>query len=161
MKIRGKAVVPPKPITVTIYRVDSEGKPCDFEFVCGAILNYNEFETLLPQPKPPLIMKPGQPSVPDNNDPRYLKKVDEWSNRRVAYMTLQSLNHTPDLEWETVVLTQPDTWNNYEKELKSWLTEAEYNRLIMGVYEANSPSEKRRNEALENFTPTPVEATPE
>lgn len=157
MKLNGKPVKPPSPVVVTIYRENEEGQPENLKFFCGAILDYSKFESVCPQPKPPVVMRVKGGTEIDDKDKRYQAKLDTWSERRVQWMIISSLNFTPGLEWETVDLNKPDTWPNYEDELKTFLTSREHDRIVGGVIEANSPSENRRTEAIENFTSTPVD----
>jgi hypothetical protein len=153
MKISGKSVCPPTPVKVTIYR-DSG----NYEFLCGPILDYSKFSAICPVPKPPLIMDRLKGNRPDVADKNYLLRLDQHNDLRVAWLIITSLNFTPNLEWELVKIDEPDTWMKYEEELKQSLTDSEYNRLISCVFEANSPTEQRRKEALNSFTPSQVEA---
>lgn len=161
MRIRNRQLAPPKPVTVTIYREGDDGKPANIEFVCGAVLHYDEFDKLCPPPKPPLVTKvsTGEQNV-DPTDRKYRNSVSKWSDLRVDWLMVQSLKSTPDLEWDTVKYDDPETWSNYESELKAFLTESEYNRIINGIMIANSPTENRRQEALDRFTRTQEAAEP-
>jgi hypothetical protein len=153
MRKAGKKINPPKPIKVTIYR-DNE----QIDFLCGAILSYDEFEKICPVPKAPLItnLKTGGISS-DVSDKRYQARLDEWSEMRVAWMIITSLASSEDIEWDTVDKNNPSTWMNYRSELAEFLTETEIGRLVNGCVEANSPTQKRRDEALGNFTPSQPE----
>lgn len=161
MRIRNKQVVPPKPVPVTIYRENEAGEPDNFEFICAAVLSYDDFEKLCPSPKPPLKtkMSTGEQTV-DTNDRRFKAALNKWSERRVDWLMIQSLRATPGLEWDTVKYDDPETWANYESELKQVLTEGEYNRIVQSIIDANSPSENRRREALDRFTRTQEAAEP-
>lgn len=159
MKLFGKPAKAPSPVTVTIYREDDEGKPANLIFLCGPVMSYEEFDRICPIPKAPLVtnIKSGI-SEPDTKDRKYLAKINTWSERRVQWMIIKSINFTPGLEWEQVNLLQPDTWHLYEDELKTFLTPREFDDIVNGAIEANSPTQNRRKEALENFTPSPVVA---
>lgn len=156
MKLFGKPAKAPSPVSVTIFREDEEGKPANLQFLCGPILDYEEFERICPIPRAPFISHVGGGTEVDTKDKRYAAKLETWSERRVQWMLIKSLNHTPGLEWEVVNLSKPDSWESYEKELKSFLTVREFDELINSILEANSPTQNRRKEALENFTSTPV-----
>ena len=158
MKINGKPVRPPSPVKHTIYRENEQGEPENITFICGAVLDYSEFLSLCPQPTAPLKtdIKTGTETY-DFNDRRYDAKISVWSQRRVAWMILKSLSHTPGLEWDNVKANEPDTWLLYEDELQSFLTDKEATALINAAVEANSPTQNRRKEALENFTSTQPE----
>lgn len=149
MKIKGKALNLPKPMTCVFHREDG-----DITFHCGPVVDFTEFEQRVPEPKPPLTTRVDGRKEQLLDDPKYQLKLAKFGELRFAYLCIRSIGHTPDLEWSTVDISNPDTWGNYEKDLKSVLTTAEYNRLIGTVLEANNPSAKRRQEALENFTST-------
>jgi hypothetical protein len=158
MRIKGKSVIPPKPVKAIIYRESDDGKPDNIEFLCGAVIDYSEFNRLYPQPKPPHVLDvKNNTEYHDTKDKKYIKKIEQWSDMKIAWMTIMSLNATPGLEWETVKLDDPETWMNYEKELKQVLTEAEFHRIINSVVDANSPNANRRREALDVFTDTAPE----
>lgn len=153
MKIKGQQVSPPKPVEFVIYREDAEGNPANITFLCGAVLDYSEFEKLCPVPKAPLRtdIKTGE-QTRDTNHKRFRIDNDLYADRRINYMIIKSISATPDLEWDTVKLDDPETWKNYESELRTFLTPAETTLLVNAAIEANSPSKNRRKEALENFT---------
>lgn len=161
MKIRNRQLVPPKPVVVTIYRENDDGTPDNIDFICGAVLDYGEFDKLCPTPKPPLVTKlsTGEQSY-DNQDKRFKQAVEKWSGMKIDWMILQSLRHTEGIEWDTVKYNDPETWGNHEAELKTFLTENEVNRVVQGVISANSPTQNRRKEALDSFTPTQEAAEP-
>lgn len=148
MKIRGKKLNPPSPVTVLIYRDDEE-----FKFVCNAVLSYSEFELSCPEPKAPLqySAKTGA-QTRDEEDPAYILRREQWGDKRIAWMCIKSLAGTEGIEWEQVSLTNPDTWHLWRKELEEFLTPSEVNRVFTGILEANSPTEKRREEALDAFS---------
>jgi len=153
MRIGKRVLVPPRPTKLTIYRENDKGEPDNIDFICGAVLDYTEFEKLCPQPKAPLKMniKTGENTVLPN-DPAFRKKLNDWSDLRIAWMCIQSLKATPDLEWDTVKYDDPETWLNWESELRSILTESEVDKLRLGIYSANAPTENRRQEALDVFS---------
>lgn len=157
MKLFGRPAKAPSPVKLTIYREDEEGKPDNFDFMCGPVMDYKEFDRICPVPKAPLLtnIRTGT-TGPDVEDKRYIAKIETWSERRVQWMIIKSISHTPGLQWEQVNFSQPDSWANYESELKSFLTPREFDDLVNAAVEANSPTKNRRKEALENFTHTPV-----
>jgi hypothetical protein len=157
MKIGGRLIKAPSPVEVTIFRENEQGQPDNFVFICGPVLDYGPFEKICPLPKPPLVMVPGKDSYPNLKDNTYQKAVEQRSERRIQYLILTSLAATPDLVWDTVDINKPDTWENYDKELTLFLTPKEKEKVIGGVFDANIPSENRRKEAIENFTPTQAE----
>lgn len=156
MRIGNKQLVGPSPVKVKIFRDDG-----DIDFICGAVLDYSPFDKLCPPPKAPLStnIATGE-ETRKINDPRYVISFEKQSNARVDWMVINSLSHTPDLTWENVRLDDPETWSLHEDELRKFLTPNEYGRVIDGVVEANSPSGKRRKEAMDVFSAT-AKAEPE
>lgn len=162
MKLHGKKASPPKPISVKIFREDDDGNPANLIFLCGAVLDLDvAYEALCPPPKPPLtmIVATGEQKK-DTNDKRYQKSLDDWHERKTCYFYIRSLASTPDLEWETVDVTKPDTFKLLDKELGEFLTPAECRQIFSACYQANAPTENRRKEAIDVFVPTQSEAAP-
>lgn len=152
MRIKGKSPTPPRPVTVTIYREDENGSPANFVFTCGAVLDFSKYEELNPRPKAPLITPRGGTPYHDENDGKYKLRLDAWGDLKVKWLAFQSLKATDGLEWETVNDNDPQTWKNFETELKTFLTEGEYTRLFNAILDANSPTQNRRSEAMDVFT---------
>lgn len=149
MKILGQTIPPPAPEKITLYRGNKT-----IVLTAQAILSFDEFDELCPAPKAPVEYGPDKKPVPVRDDPEFLEKVREYSKKRQAWEFIKSLSATEGLEWDTVKLNDPNTWLNYEKDLKTCFTEEEIGKIILGTMEANNPSEKRRKEAFESFTPT-------
>lgn len=121
-------------------------------FICGPVLDYDEYETLCPIPKPPIQIHKGGVKIPDLQDETYLQQVSIRSDTRINYIVLKSLEYTTDLEWETVDMGDPKTWGNYIQELKDcYFTTTEVQRIQNACFEANSLSEARVEEARANF----------
>jgi hypothetical protein len=71
---------------------------------------------------------------------------------RANWMFLTSISATPDLEWETVKLNDPNTWENWRKELRdSGFSIPECNYLWSSFSEANSLDNSKIEEARERF----------
>lgn len=147
MKLRGKRPgIHVEP--VVLPRPDG-----DLVFQIKAIETFDEFEKLCPLPKPPAKILPNKERVEDTNDPAYLKKCEQWGVKRMAYIIIKGLmDGTPDLEWETVKLSDNTTWSKYRDELReSGLSDIEINRLVNGALVANSLSERAVEEARKRF----------
>jgi hypothetical protein len=125
----------------------------DLEFLIKAIDNFDEFEKLCPLPKPPAKILPNNERVENTNDPAYVKKCEAYGVKRMAYIVVKGLmDGTPDLEWETVDISDNTTWSNFRKELRdSGLSDIEINRLVNGALVANSLSERAVEEARKRF----------
>ena len=117
-----------------------------------AIANMDEFIKLCPEPLPPLVVKPGGIKEPNWTEVNYLIAVKQHATRRNDYILLHSLLATTDLEWETVKLEEPETWNNWRKELgDSGFSVFEINRIFGLVLEVNSLNDALLDEAQKSF----------
>lgn len=148
MKINGRKIEGP---CVEIVAFPRDGG--DIVFKAQAVLDYSVFESLCPRPAPPKMRKRGsRTEVPDLEDKSFLTALEEWGRRRIDWMVLESLRATEGLEWETVDYNKPDTWKNYEEELKkSGFSPAEINILNNAALTANSLNETKLNEARDRF----------
>lgn len=154
MKLNGKTISAPQPLTVVIPR----GNDDDLVFVVQAVLDYSEFDKICVPPSPPIVTKKGGEQYRDINDVKYLERLRCHANRRFAWMILESLKTTPNLEWETVNFDDPDTWENYEKELEtSGLTQTEINEIMRGILEVNAMDADKFKQARDRFTRSQAE----
>lgn len=149
MKILGQTIPPPSPVKITLFR---ENGPV--VLTAQAILSYDEFDALCPVPKPPVEYGPDKKPIQVRDDPEFKTKVMEYSRKRQAWEFIKSLSATVGLEWDTVKPDDPNTWLDYQKNLATCFTEEEIGKIITGSLEANNPTEARRKEAFESFTPT-------
>lgn len=147
MKIGGKTPSAPKPELIVIPREDG-----DIVLQAAAVLDDTEFDTVCPAPLPPIVTKRGGTQFKDTEDRKYLEKLSGHSRKRFAWLILKSLQATPDLVWETIDMKNPDTWLNYEKELQnSGFVQAEINRIIQGVMDANAMNDEKVKQAKDRF----------
>lgn len=146
MKYKGKTVSPPAPKKIVFPRADGP-----IEFTCGPVLDYSEFDKICPIPKPPVLQRVGKPPIDDIKDKRFLANVDKYALRKTEWMVLSSLNYTEDLEWDTVDMTDPETWHNYHEELAAVFTEREIEDLMEAVFSVNAPTPEARQQAIESF----------
>lgn len=146
MKYKGKTVTPPAPKKIAFPRADGP-----IVFTCGPVLDYTEFDNICPMPKPPVIQRIGKEPINDTKDKRFIAAVDTYALRKTQWMVLQSLNATEDLEWETVDMLDPETWNNYNDELAAVFTEREIEDLLSAVFEVNAPTPEARQQAIDSF----------
>jgi len=157
MKMSGRKIQGPNEEILVLPRPDG-----DLVFKAKAVLDYTVFDSLVPQPKPPKMRKRGVSElVEDNKDKNYLEELQNWSTKRMDFMILESLRTgTPELEWETVDSNNPDTWKNYEKELReAGFTPVEINLLNATCITANSLSQSKLDEARDRFLASQVELT--
>lgn len=156
MKLHGKKIENPHYEIVVLPR----GGGNDLVFKAQAIIDSDPFTKLCPVPQPPKGMRPGGAVFLKLEDPAYKEAINQYARLKTAWTILESLRATPGLEWETVDYQNCDTWLNYESELKnSGLSEAEVQRLIQAVLDANALNETKMNEARERFLLGEQEAT--
>lgn len=119
-------------------------------FKCQAV--DETFDDKYPPPEPPIILKPGRVKESNPDDPNYKKAMEEWGEKKVAWLVLKSLEATEDLEWETINKDDINTWLNYKTELKeSGFTNIEINHILNGVLIANCLNEAKLEKAREDF----------
>ena len=150
MKLFGQSVSGPNVDHLVLPRAEY-----DLVISAQAILDDEILKTLLPRPKPPKIHKPGQENWEDNvNDPDYKKALDLWARRRSAWTILESLKATPKetLEWETVKLDDPTTWEKWDEELRqAFFTGSEIVSIMNLVWSVNGMNQDKLDEARIRF----------
>ena len=147
MKFKGKVV---KGKNQEIIPIPRPGE--DIIFIAEAVQDWSQFSELMPEPTPPTVIKPGGVRFEDVQNPNYLKAMEEYVAARTDYLVLVSLQASPDVIWETVDISKPNTWKNYRKELADAdITEIEVGKIVMGVMRANSLDESMIDEARANF----------
>jgi len=157
MKMSGRKIQGPNEEILVLPRPDG-----DLVFKAKAVLDFTVFDGLVPQPKPPKVRRRGMSEPSDDpTDKNFQLEVQNWSSKRMDFMILESLRTgTPELEWETVDFNNPDTWKNYERELKeAGFTPSEINLLNATCISANSLSQSKLDEARERFLASRAEPT--
>jgi hypothetical protein len=121
-------------------------------FCARAVLDYKPFEDMVPLPRAPKIMVVGGAKKDDVDDQHYKAAISRHGNLRYAYLVVWSLKDSPGLEWETVRLTDPDSWLNWERELReAGFTSNEINILQMAIANANGLNSAKIEEARASF----------
>jgi len=144
MKINNESFTEPYIVTIAIPR-----QKTDIAFMAQAVLNYDEFDALCPRPTAPRRLMPGGEYEDGEIDEKVML---DWAALRVDWMTLKSLEVTPGLEWETVKMDQPDTWGNYQEELRNAMfSDVEIARIFGIVTDANGLSQAAIDKATEAF----------
>ena len=147
MKYAGKEISGPSTEVVVIPRSDG-----DLVFRAKAVLDYGDFEKLCPTPEAPPVIHKGGAKGFDTEDKVYLEAMDVWSSAKTNWMILKSLQATDELEWETVDMSDPATWGNYETELaSSGFSPAEVFRIVGIVITACGLNQQKIDEATERF----------
>jgi hypothetical protein len=114
------------------------------------------FKKLSPEPVAPVkLTKQGK--VADTEDKGYQEVLENYNKRRIAYIVVSSLQPS-EIEWDTVELSNPATWTNWETDLKSaGFSDIECSRVLALVLEANCLDETKLRKARELF----LRGTPE
>jgi len=146
MKIKGKKLKGPYIKTVVFPR---DGDDLVFEF--QAILDDKDFHKLCPIPEPPIKLLPGGTKQADVENPEFKKAIDAWGLKKVYWQFLTSISITKDLEWETVDMEKPDTWENYMKELEKAFPEPEQIKLMQAYSEVQGLDQDKIDQATKSF----------
>jgi hypothetical protein len=148
MKIGGVIVDGPSEEVLVLPRPTSPGG--DIVIRCRAVLDMTHFHNMCPEPKAkPMLVKGG--FKPNEKDPGYLEQSKQYAQLRFAYIALKSLEPS-DIEWEKVIMDQPNTWAKWEGELKeAGLSAIEINRVVACIMQANSLDEDKLEKARESF----------
>jgi hypothetical protein len=148
MKLNGRKISGPNVEIIAIPR----GNAPDIILKAQAVLDMTLFEKLCPRPNPPQKMLPGGKMVPDSDSQIYKETINNWANKQTAFLVIQSLKATEGLEWETLDIADPSTWENYRKELESsGFSEREMIRIFNACMAANSLDEMKVEEARQRF----------
>jgi hypothetical protein len=148
MKIKGQRPAAPKAEIVVIPR---EGE--DIIITCNPVFDFEDFNKLCPMPKPPIVTHKNGESVTDVTDVKFQDKLMTRSRRRTAWLILESLKGTPELEWDTVVANDPTTWENIYTELKeAQFSDLETHYIVNAVMTACAMDESKLDEARRRFT---------
>lgn len=151
MKYKGRELRGPKTGFIAIPR-DGENGINDIIFQLKAAQELDEFDEILAPPQPPMIIKPGGTPFQNRDDSNFQKQLGEWSHQKMNWMILKTLEDTEGLEWESVKMDDPETWENFRTELKdSGFNRAEITTIINGALAINSIDEAKMEEARERF----------
>lgn len=155
MKLKGQKIEGPNRETIVLPRSNGE----DLVFHAQAVLSFKEFDDVFPEPKPPMLNKPGQAPTPHLTHPDYLSKMADRSGKKLLWMVIKSLvDGTPDMELETVDLADPSTWDNFDQEMQdSGLSQAEVGHIINCVMSSNNLDDTKLQEARNSFLASQVE----
>jgi hypothetical protein len=148
VKLKGKKIEGANREVIILPRSNGE----DLVFIAEAIISYDEFDQIVPAPKPGTKIVPGGGKVADFDSPTYAAELKRYATLRYLWTILKSLKATPGLEWETIVYSEPSTWENFYSELKAaGLSETEQKMLLVGVSTANCLNQAKLDEARDRF----------
>ncbi len=145
MKIGGVEIKGPHEELLILPRPEA-----DIVIRARAVLDMDAFDKLCPEPKPPgKRTKDGW--VPNPDDVSYKQILASYQGKRLGYLIINSLIPS-NIEWDTVKLDNPSTWDNYANDLKNGgLSNIEVNRIIVCVMRANALDEQKLEEARKVF----------
>ena len=83
------------------------------------VTSFDDFAQICPIPEPPVRELPGGERKPMVDSTEYKASLAARNRHMLDYMVIKSLEATDGLEWETVDLNDPDTFSNYETELRA------------------------------------------
>lgn len=148
MKIGGIALTPPPEEFIVLPR---GGEGLDLVFRARAIPDFDEFERMVPDPKPPTILVRGEGRKADTEDTTYKALVMAKQAQQLAYMVVKSLEPS-QIEWDTVDMLRPISYLNWESDLlKGGLTSIEVKKVYELVLTANCLNEEKLEAARKSF----------
>lgn len=155
MKLNGQKISSANECVIVLPRFNAD----PIVFKARAVLDMNDFERMCPDPKPPTRRFSDGRVVENLKDEGYLQQVQNQGKMRLSWIVLKSLEATEDLEWETVDLGDPTTWDNFRTEMKdSGFGDIEINRVIAECLNVNALNEDKIEEARSRFLLQALEA---
>jgi hypothetical protein len=120
------------------------------------ISSFEDFLKVCPMPVPPTRDLPGKGPTPFLEAKEYKAQMAARNAQMLEYMIIKSLDATDGLTWDTVDLSNPDTYKNYDAELRAaGFTQIEITRIVSAVMGVNSLDEEAIDRARESFLATP------
>jgi hypothetical protein len=125
-----------------------------------AILDYEPFDKMCPEPKPPTIQRAGEAvGRPNYEDLKFKEARGKHRWKRTCWMFLKSLQATEGLEFDVVRLEDPGTWEDWPKEIKeAGFSEAEGDLIWGAVMTVNGMNEAKLEAARKRFLTGPQAA---
>lgn len=157
MKVNGKLINGPRIHTLVLPYGDGE----DFiVFKFRGLTTKDDFEDVMPRPKPPMLQRPGKEAFKDLEDAGYRASMESWGTKKINWEFLKSISATDGLEWATVNMSEPETWGNWRKDIEDNFGIVEFSRIFGGFLEANSLSDERIEEARLRFLASQADVAP-
>lgn len=147
MRIKGQAISGPNEELIVIPRGKSQ-----IVLKARAVLEYDDFERLCPEPTAPFVLKPGGRKEYNFSDPKFQAAAAQRVKKQTYYMFIKSLEATEGLEWDNIDLKRPETWLDFENELKgSGFSQIERGMITRGIMIANNLDDGKVEEARQRF----------
>jgi hypothetical protein len=125
---------------------------CNIYIHANVILDFTEFEELCPAPEAPEIKQDGKAPVRNYNDPTFKLQIEDNNLKRLNWIFLKAIEDTPNLQWDTVKMDDPSTWDNFSTELRdAGFTPVQITSLIQQVYTLQAVDEAKVDEARKSF----------
>lgn len=151
MKIKGKILSPLFEKVLVLPRADRiiDGvQQEDIVLRFRPIDSWDSFNKLCPEPPIVMITFAGQAPRPcaPGEDIDYDKAINTHNRLQAKWLVINSILATPDLEFETVDLNKPETWDQFDTELLA----AGFNIFeIQEIYKKATETNVLTEEALE------------
>lgn len=117
-----------------------------------AVESFEDFDKLVSAPVPPEVIEPGGKKSRNMKDLDFIKARDAYANQKTAWLVINSLKATEEIEWENVKYDIPSTWTAWDIELKeAGFIETECMRIIQLVAEVNSLDDDMLEQARQAF----------
>lgn len=114
-----------------------------------AVLDMAMFESLVPMPTPPKVMKAGEGFKEDTTAESFVAQIKRRNDLRLDFIAINSLY---EIEWDEVDLDKPNTWPKWSEELENaGLSDMERKRIFLAVLNANSLDDRKLELAREAF----------
>jgi len=144
MKINGKEIGGLNEDVLVLPRGGGE-----IVFKGRAIHDFDDFESIVPLPQPPRMLKKGV-TVDDNEDVGFLQQRLAYELKRFSYLAIKTLEPS-NIEWETVKMADPDTWHAWVDEMAKVLSVFEQRKLIEFINNVNTLDQSKIDQARDSF----------
>lgn len=147
MKVGGVQVTPPPEGLLVLEREEGNlvfrARPIPMDA-------WDQFNKICPEPPVPMVLVKGEKKA-NTTDETYQSQLRKLHTKRMAYLCLKSLEPS-NIEWDNVVMDDPDTWEKFEDDLRSaGMTEIEIDKVIKLCVGANTLDEEKLKRARESF----------
>ncbi len=148
MKLNGRILKDPNEVVIATPRENSD----DIILKARAVLDMEEFDTMCPEPSPPVRRLASGKTIENPKDPGFLQQVQNHATLRLSWIVLKSLEATDDLEWDDVDVSDPTTWNFFREEMKNaGFSVIEINRVVGECLNVNALNEEKIEAARQRF----------